>query len=411
MNITFLVGHLAKERHSLIYELALDIGELGNRVTVVTGYPSRRISKEVKEYYISNPVEQVSENVKVVRVGSKSGEGNSLLVRMIKYVFLTFKIYKYSKKLETDAFYIYSTPPFLGVAGARLTKIAPTLYNAQDLFPDSLIKIKNLNENNFLIKLLRKMEERIYKKNTKIITISEDMKKTITKSGVPSKKIDVINNWVDLNKVNYVKRDENILFEKFNLNKNKFIISYAGDIGLFQNFDLILDAAEKLQQKKYNNIEFVIIGNGSYKKELMNQIESRQLKNIQVFPLQPVEYISHAYSLGDLEIVSLEEGMTDLALPSKIGQIMAAGRPVLGIMDSDSNIAKEINTHQLGAVINNFGVESLIKIILDFYDNSSLVDEYGSNARNYAESNNNRKIQTNHYENHLKKISQMKGDK
>src|SRR5699024_1561271 len=199
-------------------------------------------------------------------------------------VFLTFKIYKYSKKLETDAFYIYSTPPFLGVAGARLTKIAPTLYNAQDLFPDSLIKIKNLNENNFLIKLLRKMEERIYKKNTKIITISEDMKKTITKSGVPSKKIDVINNWVDLNKVNHVKRDENILFEKFNLNKNKFIISYAGDIGLFQNFDLILDAAEKLQQKKYKNIEFVIIGNGSYKKELMNQIESRQLKNMQVFP-------------------------------------------------------------------------------------------------------------------------------
>src|SRR5699024_2310338 len=185
-------------------------------------------------------------------------------------------------------------------------------------FPDSLIKIKNLNENNFLIKLLRKMEERIYKKNTKIITISEDMKKTITKSGIPSKKIDVINNWVDLNKVNHVKRDENILFEKFNLNKNKFIISYAGDIGLFQNFDLILDAAEKLQQKKYKNIEFVIIGNGSYKKELMNQIESRQLKNMQVFPLQPVEYISHAYSLGDLEIVSLEEGMTDLALPSKI---------------------------------------------------------------------------------------------
>lgn len=411
MNITFLVGHLAKERHSLIYELALDLGELGNRVTVVTGYPSRRISKEVKEYYISNPVEQVSENVKVVRVGSKRGEGNSLLVRMIKYVFLTFKIYKFSKKLETDAFYIYSTPPFLGVAGARLTKIAPTLYNAQDLFPDSLIKIKNLNENNFLIKILRKMEEKIYKKNTKIITISEDMKKTITKSGVPSKKIDVINNWVDLNKVNHVKRDENILFEKFNLNKNKFIISYAGDIGLFQNFDLILDAAEKLQQKNYNNIEFVIIGNGSYKKELMNQIDSRQLKNMQVFPLQPVEYISHAYSLGDLEIVSLEEGMTDLALPSKIGQIMAAGRPVLGIMDSDSNIAKEINTHQLGAVINNFGVESLIKIILDFYDNSSLVDEYGSNARNYAESNNNRKIQTTHYENHLKKISQLKGDK
>ncbi|OZT76870.1 glycosyltransferase family 4 protein [Salinicoccus roseus] len=410
MNITFLVGHLAKERHSLMYELALDLGSKGNTVTVITGYPSRRISKDVQKYYQNHPTEQISKNVRVVRVGSKRGEGNSLLIRMIKYLALTIHIYNHSKKLETDAIYIYSTPPFLGLAGARLTKIAPTLYNAQDLFPDSLIKIKNLSERNLLVKLLRKLEEKIYKKNTKIITISEDMKKTIIESGVPADKVGVIHNWVDLDKVKNIPRSENILFDKFKLDKEKFIISYAGDIGLFQNFDLILKAAEKLQEDGFHDIEFVFIGNGSYQEELLKQISSRKLTNTKVFPLQPIEYISHAYSLGDLEIVSLEKGMTRLALPSKIGQIMAAGRPVLGIMDTDSVIAKEINEKKIGEVINKLDKQSLVDVILFFYNNQEIVKEYGNNAREYALKNYNRAIQTNKYNKILKEFVKEKDE-
>jgi hypothetical protein len=137
MNVTFLVGHLAKERHSLLYELALDLGDLGNKVTVITGYPSRRITEEVRQYYLSHPIEQISENVTVIRVGSKRGEGQGLFVRMVKYVFLTLSIYREARKHEADVIYIYSTPPFLGLLGSRLSEVAPTLYNAQDLFPDT----------------------------------------------------------------------------------------------------------------------------------------------------------------------------------------------------------------------------------------------------------------------------------
>ena len=63
MNITFITGHLCKERHALLNELALDLGENGAKVNVITGFPSRHISEEVKQYYLEHPVEQISENV------------------------------------------------------------------------------------------------------------------------------------------------------------------------------------------------------------------------------------------------------------------------------------------------------------------------------------------------------------
>ena len=49
MKITFVTGHLCKERHALLHELALDLGEYGAEVTVITGFPSRRISKDIQE--------------------------------------------------------------------------------------------------------------------------------------------------------------------------------------------------------------------------------------------------------------------------------------------------------------------------------------------------------------------------
>ena len=409
MNITFLVGHLAKERHSLLYELALDLGE-NNNVTVITGYPSRRITEEVRRYYLDHPIERVSDNVKVIRVGSKSGEGNGLFIRMIKYVFLTISIYKEAKKHEADAIYIYSTPPFLGLLGSKLNKIAPTLYNAQDLFPDTLIKMKKLSEKSILVKFLRSLEKKVYKSNTKIVTISEDMKKTIVEQGCSEEKIEVIQNWVDIQKIKKVERENNILFTKFNLDKDNFYISYAGDIGLFQNWEVILDAAEELD-KEFNDIKFVIIGNGSYKENMEKSIKRRKLNNFFLFPLQPIELISSAYSLGDLELVSLEKEMTKIALPSKVGQILAAGSPILGMFDSDSYISNEITNKNLGAIIENFKKDSIVELIKFYYNNQNKLELISENARKYAEQQLERKTQTSKYNNILKVISNDSNNK
>jgi colanic acid biosynthesis glycosyl transferase WcaI len=149
----------------------------------------------------------------------------------------------------------------------------------------------------------------------------------------------------------------------------------------------------------------VIIGNGSYKDSMEKSIKRRKLKNTFLFPLQPIELISSAYSLGDLELVSLEKDMTKIALPSKIGQILAVGSPLLGMFDSDSYISNEIKNGSLGAIVDSFQKESLVEIIKYYYNNKHELDDVSNNARKYAEQQLERKAQTSKYNDLLKSIS------
>lgn len=408
MKITFITGHLCKERHALLHQLALDLGEQGAEVTVLTGFPSRRISEEVRDYYLAHPVEQVSENVTVRRIGSRKGEGNGLLERMIKYLFLTRKLYKEAKKTPTDAYYIYSSPPFLGWIGAKLAKKTPTLYNAQDLFPDTLIRIKGYSTKNPLIAFLRRKERKVYRKNTRIVTISNEMKQTIAEFSGNEENIGVIYNWSDTENLHHVDRCDNVLMDELEIDKSKFIVSYAGDIGLFQGWECILDAA-KLVGEVNPDIHFAIIGSGSYKQKLIKRVEEEKMENISVHPLQPASRLSEIYSIGDLEIVSVEPGLSKMALPSKTFVIMAAGSALLSLVDQTSDIAHIIKDQQMGYTLEHGDARALADTILRAYEQRATLSIMGCNARSYAEQNLSRKKQTGLYYAELCSIAENAG--
>lgn len=403
MKVTFITGHLCKERHALLYELALDLGENGAEVTVLTGFPSRRVSKQVRDYYLAHPIEHISKNVVVKRIGSRGGEGEGLLDRMIKYLQLTKVLYKEAKKTPTDVYYIYSSPPFLGWMGAKLAKNAPTLYNAQDLFPDTLIRIKGLKESNPLVKFLRYKEKKAYKGNTRIVTISNEMKETIVSHGCPKEKIDVIYNWADTDTLHHVERKDNALMDELGIEKKGFIVSYAGDIGLFQGWPVIIDAAQMVHEKN-KDIRFVIIGSGSYKQKLEEQIKSEGLDYISTYPLQPATRLSEVYSVGDLELVSIEPGLSKVALPSKTFVIMATGSTVLSLVDQSSDIATIIKKNDLGYTIEHGNPNQLEEIILEAYINQECNKRKGENAKQWVDTYASRKRQTNQYFEILKMI-------
>lgn len=403
MRVTFITGHLCKERHALLNELALDLGENGANVTVITGFPSRRISDEVRDYYLAHPVEQISENVVVKRVGSRKGEGTGLFDRMIKYLVLTWTIYKEAKNTPTDAFYLYSSPPFIGWMGIKLAKIAPTLYNAQDLFPDTLIKIKGYGENNLLIKFLRFMEKKVYKGNTRIVTISNEMKETIKSQGCPAEKIDVIYNWADTIGTHHVERKDNLLMDELGIDKSKFVVSYAGDIGLFQGWPVILEAIKKVG-KINKDIHFAIIGSGSYKEKMEAQVKEEGIDNISIHPLQPASRLSEIYSIGDLELVSIEPGLSKMALPSKTFVIMAAGSPLLSLVDQSSDVAHLIKERKMGYTLEHGDSDALAKTILRAYENKAELEHMGKNAREFCLEEADRKTQTKKYYEVLKRM-------
>ena len=85
--------------------------------------------------------------------------------------------------------------------------------------------------------------------------------------GVPEEKIVVVYNWVDQNAVKNVARKDNKLFDKYHLDRNKFYITYSGNIGLTQNMDLLLDVARSFEDNE--EIQFVLIIRSKSRKLLL----------------------------------------------------------------------------------------------------------------------------------------------
>lgn len=378
-NVIFLIGHLVPERHNLIYEMLLGLSEKFN-VSVVTGFPSRGLSKEEILKYQEREVEGVNENLTIFRVGSKKGEGKNLLTRFIKYIFLTRQIKKTIFNMPKGIVFITSTPPFLGYLSKKLHKNSSVIYNAQDLFPDSLISYKGWKEKSFLVKYFRKKELDVYKYTNKIVTISRDMANTINLNSNENYEVSVIKNWVNVDSIKPISRTDNILFDKYKLDRKQFFLAYGGNVGLFQNWKLVLNIMVNLSKE---DVKLVIFGDGSEIEWLKKEIKEKNVDNIIILPMQPYSMVSQVYSFGNLQLVPLIKNMTKYAFPSKIAQIMSTGSPILGLFDVDSEIAKEINNNRLGYIPSKLDVENITNFIIEYKNgNKKMFDS--NQIRNHA---------------------------
>ena len=205
---------------------------------------------------------------------------------------------------ERTAMLIVSTPPIQGAMAAIVKKIRkiPLVYNLQDVFPDSLVASGLASKGGLLWKIGRKIEDFTYKNSDIIIVVSQDIKQNILKKGVPEYKIRLIYNWVDSNRIYPIQKKNNPLFFKFNLDTNKFYVVYAGNLGLSQNINILLEAAQKLQSN--NNIVFLLFGSGGIEENIKSEIHRLNISNLKLFPLQPYELVPYVYSIGDVCIVS-----------------------------------------------------------------------------------------------------------
>ena len=179
MNITVVAGYFPPEQSAdsrLNQDLVESLAEHGMHVTLLVPFPTRGVSRDTQAEFISKRDEQRSEYLRIVRVGKPGNYYQSLLKRALSFLQKSIQLWGAAKKTNADVYLIVSTPPFLGYVAALLARKKPVVYKLQDIFPDSLIHSKQLTEQDLLIRLLRKLEQWVYRSATKIVTSSEDMK-------------------------------------------------------------------------------------------------------------------------------------------------------------------------------------------------------------------------------------------
>ena len=170
-----------------------------------------------------------------------------------------------------------------------------------------------------------------------MITISEDMKDTLVSDGAESSKIEVVYNWSYQDEL-YENVDTSTVSHMFD--KNYFKVVYAGNIGVMQNVDILIEAAKLIKDDK--GVWFHIIGNGVYKEKLKLQAKEYGLSNISFWPMQPPALAPAIYSAADVNVIPLVKDVYRTALPSKTATILACGKPVIFAIGKESKFGKEV---------------------------------------------------------------------
>lgn len=401
MKILRLSGYYYPEQVAsshLIDDLEEAFEKEGFLSDVYVPVPSRNVDESLKEKYQNMLYEERRGGTIRVHRFLLSNEKKGAISRAIRYLKQNIKQYKLGKKAkDIDLIFASSTPPTQGFLCGKVKKKlckkykrnVPFIYNLQDIFPDSLVSAGMTKKGSLLYKIGRKIENYSYKMADKIIVISEGFKSNLMQKGVDESKIVVIPNWIDSSKVISIDRENNVLFDRYNLDRNKFYVTYSGNLGLSQNLDMLLDIAKEFKDE-IKDLHFVLIGEGAKKEELQKRIEEEQIKNVDILPFQPYSDIAHVFSLGDVGLIISKSKVGGSSVPSKTWSIMSAKRPIIASFDEDSELFRLVKEEKLGLTAKADDKEELKNAIRQLYSNREEATFMGETARKYVEENLNK---------------------
>jgi colanic acid biosynthesis glycosyl transferase WcaI len=288
------------------------------------------------------------------------------------------------KKLFTTKidYIIVVAPPFqLGLLAVfyKIFRNTRFIYHTQDMQIEAARDL-GMIKSQILIKILFKIEKLIFRKADVLTSISSGMIKKIEDKA--KKEVVFFPNWADLNIVYPIDNKESLKL-KFGFKADDKIILYSGAIGEKQGLDVILKIAKRyLNQQR---VRFVICGSGPYKEKLEQIANNEQLYNIFFMPLQAKELFNDFLNAADIHLVIQKSDASDLVMPSKITNILAAGGLSITTANIGTNLYTEIINNEMGIVVPSENEEALAIAIEKSLTMDSKIKKI--NARKYAEIN------------------------
>lgn len=279
---------------------------------------------------------------------------------------------------------IASNPPYAGILGIyfKLLKRGKYYFLLQDIFPESAVMSGIMQPNSILFKLFNKLIYLTCKNSENTIVLSSSMQAYLGQKYPDIKnKIKIIENWA-IEDIPICTKQDNKFAQQHNLT-DVFTVLYSGNMGRLHDIETIAQTAVVLKDKP---IKFVFIGEGAKTKIIQQPIQTHQLKNILLLPLQPREILPQSLTSCDISLVSLIPGAENIVAPSKLNGMLAAGRAIVAITQPNSYIDQLLTKSGAGINTPPNNPQQLADIILELSQQPEQVRIMGEKARQLYES-------------------------
>lgn len=315
---------------------------------ICEGYRDKRVYKETIN------------GVKVIRVPVPEFSKNSKKSRIRNLVAYYYRARWITKKVgHQDYVFTISQPPImgglLGVYGKKKLK-AKMIYCIQDFNPEQILATGYINIPP-LINLAMWLDKHSCKKSDLVVTVGRDLadtlKRRFIKGGLP--KFTIINNWIDEKKIYPLPSNNQgvVEFKKLYGLDDKFVIMYSGNIGLYYDLEGLLKVIKRFKNArtpKGKEVAFAFVGAGSVLDKLMTYKIEHHLDNVFFIPYQDKDKLIYSLNAADVHWCVNAKGIKGVSCPSKFYGIAGVGKPVLGVLEKDSEVERLIREIGCGCV-------------------------------------------------------------
>ncbi len=350
------------------------------KVKVLCGQPnySKRGTRAVSH--------EIHNKVEIFRAFGTTLDKNVIIFRLLNMLTLSLSIFFKAlfKFQKGDKILVVTTPPSMPfiVALASLFRGGSYILLIHDNYPEILVAVNKTKENSMLVQTIEFFNRWLYKYASKIIVCGRDMKKLVERKieglDIP---VSYIANWAELEQVSPQPRENNKLLKELSL-EDKFIFLYAGNMGHPNDLESLVFCAEKLLADE--KFHFIFLGAGVKRKWLEREVSEKKLSNITLLDSKPRSEQNIFLNACDVAIVSLVKKMRGVSMPSRTYNILAVGKPILGLVEPDSEVSYVVEEEKVGWIVPPNEPEKLLEVIRQIYKERDKIPEMQKRARNSA---------------------------
>jgi glycosyltransferase involved in cell wall biosynthesis len=376
----------------LMRDLALELGQRGHQVSVLTAFPRHHLLDSTTPdvpmgVSVENGVRVLRASDPPVMKGLFSPHtgkrryfrrGIAELIMPVMFGLLA------KKQVETcDLVWVFSPPLPLALLGGWCKKQFNSrfLLNVHDMFPQNGIDL-GIIQSPGIIRGYELLEKRAYGAADLIVVHSPGNRDFLMdQKHIPASKLMVQYNWLDVRGFD-IKERTGRFRQRFGIAEDAFVVLFGGTLGPSQGLETVLDMAGRIQHDK--TVIFLLAGDGSEMPRLKTEARNRGLDNVLFKPLVSEADYPCLLKEADAGLVCLSSRVKTPVVPAKIQGYMAAGCPVIGILNKESDGHRLIRAARAGITLEAGDLEKAVETVLTLKNNPILRAEMGKAGKAYA---------------------------